>query len=87
MHAKPAVAEAFIRQSLSTNKLFKSLSPSDCEVLVQAFQKVTFARGDAIIKQGDPGDKRCGRLKGQAASWTAPRPICLAGPSGGSWPA
>ena len=34
----------------------KNLEPSDREQLGKAFQKVSFAKGDFIIKQGDKGD-------------------------------
>lgn len=50
---KPPDEEAFLKQSLSVNKLFKNLTSSDCEVIVKAFEKINFKKGDKIITQGD----------------------------------
>ena len=47
---------AFLKETIETNRLMKNLEPSDREQLGKAFQKVSFAKGDFIIKQGDKGD-------------------------------
>ena len=57
VYKKSATAEGFLMQALATNKLFKTLAPSDCEMLMKAFQEVRFKQGQQIIKQGEPGDK------------------------------
>ena len=44
---------AFLKETIETNRLMKNLEPSDREQLGKAFQKVSFAKGDFIIKQGD----------------------------------
>ena len=41
---------------MATNKLMKSLQPSDREQLMHAFKKMDFGEGETIIKQGDKGD-------------------------------
>jgi len=46
----------FLKTSMASNKLMKSLAPSDREQLMHAFKKIEFAQGDHIIKQGDAGD-------------------------------
>jgi len=48
---------SFLKQSLSTNRLFKNLNASDIDVLVKAFKKSNFKKGENIITQGDAGDK------------------------------
>jgi len=57
VHKKSATAEGFLMGALSTNKLFKTLAPSDCEMLMRAFQEVRFKQGQQIIRQGEPGDR------------------------------
>jgi len=52
-----SVGEAsFIKKVVKTDALFNSLDDSDIEALIRAFEKVTFASGDAVITQGEPGD-------------------------------
>ena len=53
VHKKRPDEEAFLKQSLSVNRLFKNLTSSDCEVIVKAFEKVAFKKGDKVITQGD----------------------------------
>jgi cAMP-dependent protein kinase regulator len=57
VYKKSAMAEGFLMQALATNKLFKTLAPSDCEMLMKAFQEVRFKQGQQIIREGEPGDK------------------------------
>ena len=45
------------RTVVRSNKLMKSLAPSDREQLMMAFQKETYGQGHAVITQGDEGDK------------------------------
>jgi len=47
---------AFLKDTMTTNKLMKNLTPSDREQLQRAFKPVEFASGDAIIKQGDKSE-------------------------------
>jgi len=46
----------FLKEVMGTNRLMKSLTPSDRDMLIKAFQKKTFASGTQIIKQGDRSD-------------------------------
>lgn len=54
---KPEEAKMFLKDTMAANKLMKSLAPSDREQLMHAFKEVKFGKGDAIITQGDKGDK------------------------------
>ena len=56
VYEKTADEAAFLKEVMATNKLMKALSPSDREMLKDAFQKKDFASGEAIITQGDAGD-------------------------------
>lgn len=57
VHAKSDEENKFLKESLAANKLFKNLAPSDIDVLVKAFHKASYKKGEAIITQGDKGDK------------------------------
>ena len=41
---------------LESNKLFQGLSPKELEILRKSARELTFAAGQAIFNQGDPGD-------------------------------
>ena len=56
-YPKDDAANAFLLETMKSNKLMKNLAPSDREQLKKAFKPVSFASGDTIIKQGDEGDK------------------------------
>jgi len=56
VYEKDAAAQVFLKESMASNKLMKSLAPSDREQLMHAFKRVEFAAGDKIIVQGDKGD-------------------------------
>jgi len=55
-HPKAEEETAFLKDVMGTNKLMKSLSPSDRDTLIKAFNKVEFEAGTNIIKQGDKSD-------------------------------
>lgn len=56
IYEKSDVAKTFLKETMATNRLMKSLAPSDREQLMHAFQEKTFDAGAEIIKQGAPGD-------------------------------
>jgi len=53
---KTDAESTFLKEVMSSNKLMKSLAPSDRDTLCKAFKKVEFNAGDTIIKQGDKSD-------------------------------
>jgi len=53
---KEATAMEFLKEVMLSNRLMKSLAPSDREMLIKAFKPVSFVEGDQIIKQGDSSD-------------------------------
>jgi small-conductance mechanosensitive channel/CRP-like cAMP-binding protein len=53
--------------ALARVDLFEPLEASDREILARGLQKVTFAGGEHIIRQGDPGDSLYLINKGQVA--------------------
>eukprot|EP00325_Prymnesiales_sp_UTEX-LB-985_P027204 CAMPEP_0174733464 /NCGR_PEP_ID=MMETSP1094-20130205/61362_1 /TAXON_ID=156173 /ORGANISM="Chrysochromulina brevifilum, Strain UTEX LB 985" /LENGTH=353 /DNA_ID=CAMNT_0015936123 /DNA_START=41 /DNA_END=1102 /DNA_ORIENTATION=+ len=54
---KDDASATFLKDAMKSNRLMKSLAPSDREQLMMAFEKVDYEPGSVIIKQGDPGDK------------------------------
>jgi len=57
VHEKSQAAKDFLKDVLATNRLMKSLTPSDREQLMLAFEPLSFKAGAVIIRQGDPGDR------------------------------
>lgn len=57
VYEKPPAVMDWLAEVIATNKLMKTLPPSDRQQLMMAFQETKFSKGDNIIKQGDPGDK------------------------------
>jgi len=53
VHEKDEPSQKFLKETMASNKLMKSLAPSDREALMLAFQKVDFASGTKIIQQGE----------------------------------
>ncbi|KAL1510684.1 hypothetical protein AB1Y20_006980 [Prymnesium parvum] len=56
VHEKSESETAFLKDVMMSNRLMKSLAPSDRDMLVKAFRKVEFEPGATIIKQGDKSD-------------------------------
>ena len=56
VYDKTEAETTFLLETMATNKLMKSLAPSDRQQLSAAFKKINFKAGDVVIKQGDPGD-------------------------------
>ena len=56
VHDKTDAEFEFLKGVMETNRLMKSLTPSDRGMLLKAFRKVSFKAGDVIIKQGDKSD-------------------------------
>ena len=50
------VEQDLIRRALGQNFVFSDLTHKDLVPLVAAFETCTFAQGEVIIRQGDPGD-------------------------------
>ena len=57
VYEKAPDVEEWLKQTIATNKLMKSLPPSDRHQLMQALKEVSFADGEKIIVQGDSGAK------------------------------
>ena len=53
VHDKPQAAKEFLKGALSCNRLMKTLTPSDHDALVLAFELKTFADGKQLTRQGE----------------------------------
>jgi len=56
IYEKDEASQKFLKETMASNKLMKSLAPSDREALMLAFKKEDFAAGTKIISQGDKSD-------------------------------
>ena len=57
VYEKDEESKTFLKNVMATNKLMKSLAPSDREQLMHAFQPKSYDAGTAIITQGAEGDE------------------------------
>lgn len=55
-YEKEPAEGAFLSETMASNRLMKSLAPSDRDQLTRAFKKMHFESGVAIITQGAEGD-------------------------------
>ena len=67
VHEKSAEMTAALRSRLSSAFMFGNLNPAELEIVIGAMQKVSFAQGQQVIRQGDNGDNlyvvETGKLK------------------------
>ncbi|GMI29511.1 hypothetical protein TeGR_g11745, partial [Tetraparma gracilis] len=56
VHDKTNAERSQLKDCLGKNVLFSELEDKEMEVIISAFQKKTFGKGDDIIKQGAEGD-------------------------------
>jgi cAMP-dependent protein kinase regulator len=55
VHPKEVLDVKLIKEALNRNFVFDEISDDDLMPFIDAFESVSFAEGDFIVKQGDPG--------------------------------